>query len=231
MNPIILAMLVMAGDTSYYARQKIFGAGDGAATTPPATTPAPTPTGSWREGSWGSWSSTCSPTATRTKPVECVASGDVVPDAQCSGTKPTSSETEGLYTGCADMIQNGGFATLDGWTGTGGYSLSYRYAAIGNALRMNGSQQISTTSYPLVAGKTYELTMACEAVANSRNYCHLTGSVTVDGKVSSFRKGTTGYLSIQDKYVTVVGTGTPATVTISTEVGVYVDNVTLKPIS
>lgn len=59
----------------------------------------------WVPGTWSGWSSTCSGTATRTRTVTCTRKGgDSTPlgvaDARCTGTKPGTSETTSVTSGC-----------------------------------------------------------------------------------------------------------------------------------
>lgn len=56
---------------------------------------------SWSASGWGSWSSTCSASASRSRSVSCRRSdGTTVADSSCSGTKPSSSESSAVYSGC-----------------------------------------------------------------------------------------------------------------------------------
>lgn len=60
----------------------------------------------WAPGSWGAWSSECSTTATRSRIVTCqrTGPGSTVTEADASnctvGTKPATSETSSIQTGC-----------------------------------------------------------------------------------------------------------------------------------
>ena len=63
---------------------------------------------SWQTGSWSAYSSTCSTSATRTRSVYCRRSnGSTVPDSNCSGTRPASSQTTAVYSGCSYSWQTG----------------------------------------------------------------------------------------------------------------------------
>ena len=54
----------------------------------------------WKIGEWSEWSQQCGE-ATRTRAVMCQRSdGGTVEDAQCSGTRPSSTETSYMTTGC-----------------------------------------------------------------------------------------------------------------------------------
>ena len=57
----------------------------------------------WDQTAWSAWSSTCSATANRTRNAFCVRSdGTTVSDSSCNAsTKPTESQTQGVYTGCS----------------------------------------------------------------------------------------------------------------------------------
>lgn len=61
----------------------------------------------WDSGGWSSWSSTCSATAVRTRPVTCVRDdGMLAGDAACdTGSKPPSHEAKEDYSGCSNRIQ------------------------------------------------------------------------------------------------------------------------------
>ena len=57
----------------------------------------------WIAGNWSNWSSDCSTTSTRTRPVSCQRTfdGSLQPDAACaSGTRPTSTEVSARYGSC-----------------------------------------------------------------------------------------------------------------------------------
>jgi len=68
------------------------------------------------ENDWTPWSGTCSPSATRTRPVACQRDdGEIVNDEMCDGPKPESLQT-GNVTDCTGLMSNGGFeADLTGW--------------------------------------------------------------------------------------------------------------------
>ena len=57
----------------------------------------------WVAGGFGAWSNTCSSNATRTQTVTCRRSdGTTVPNTNCNaGTKPATSETSAVYSGCS----------------------------------------------------------------------------------------------------------------------------------
>lgn len=60
----------------------------------------------------GAWSSTCSATATRTNTVTCVRQDNVtVSDSFCTAsTKPSTNETQGIYTNCSYTPTYGGYS-------------------------------------------------------------------------------------------------------------------------
>ena len=64
----------------------------------------------WLESGFSNWSSTCSASAKRTQTVTCRRSdGTTVSDSNCSsGSKPPTSQTKGIYSGCGyDWITGG----------------------------------------------------------------------------------------------------------------------------
>jgi hypothetical protein len=67
---------------------------------------------------WSAWSSTCSNSATRTRNPQCRRSnGEIVADSFCTAagkTKPTSSETQGVYSSCTYAA--GGTTTNGAWS-------------------------------------------------------------------------------------------------------------------
>ncbi len=69
---------------------------------------------SWNAGSWSGWDSTCSTTANRTRSVTCLRSnGDTVADANCSGTKPATSQTQAVYSSCTYSWNSGSWSAWD----------------------------------------------------------------------------------------------------------------------
>ena len=70
----------------------------------PVETPEPVRpaiTWSWSSGEWSAWSSDCSQTAVRMRAVSCTSSaGAVGQDASCTGSRPASSQTSTIVTGC-----------------------------------------------------------------------------------------------------------------------------------
>jgi len=70
----------------------------------------------WYSSSWSSWSSSCSDNANRTRTVNCredrpSGSDPVVTDGNCSGSKPSSSETQGRYSGCSYYTSYGSWSS------------------------------------------------------------------------------------------------------------------------
>jgi hypothetical protein len=62
---------------------------------------APPHTYSWQPGAWGQWSSQCSDASARTRTVSCQdETGKLSPDASCTATRPETSETKSIRTGC-----------------------------------------------------------------------------------------------------------------------------------
>jgi hypothetical protein len=73
-------------------------------------------TSSWKEGAWSGFSSSCSPTATRTRSITCSRDldGAAQPDASCSAaTRPASSESQAQYAGCSYSYATGEWS---GWS-------------------------------------------------------------------------------------------------------------------
>src|SRR3546814_4068564 len=73
---------------------------------------------SWQAGSWSGYNSSCSSTATRTRAVVCQRNpfGTVVPDSNCTASKPAASEVSAQYGGCSYSAVNwSGWST---WSST-----------------------------------------------------------------------------------------------------------------
>lgn len=73
---------------------------------------------SWSIGTWGSWDSTCSQTAKRTRTVECKRS-DGLPstDGMCTTPKPDTQETAPNVVDCGGILLNQGFENgLGSWS-------------------------------------------------------------------------------------------------------------------
>jgi len=69
----------------------------------------------WADGGWGSWSSTCSANATRSKNYYCRASnGQTVADGNCAGPKPTQSESGEIYSNCTYTTIDHSVGACDG---------------------------------------------------------------------------------------------------------------------
>lgn len=156
-----------AQTTRYYAREYLPNLKNNAATAPATPTPTPTPSGSykWDDLPFGEWSSTCSATATRTKPVNCVdAQNTTVGDAMCvdAGAKPTASEgPKQIVTDCSAEIKNGSFEN-DGanWSLTGDASIRTGNATAGvKALRLfsQGDPGEARQVFATIPGVTYTL--------------------------------------------------------------------------
>lgn len=72
-------------------------------TPSPSSTPTPTPPQApayWSQGSWGAWTPACNKTSSRTRQVQCVRDGNLVPEAECTGTRPDAVENGGNTVGC-----------------------------------------------------------------------------------------------------------------------------------
>ena len=71
----------------------------------------------WQTGSFGSWNNTCTSSATRSRNVTCRrGDGTTVSDSNCNpGTKPATSETSAVYSGCSYNWVESGFGN---WNST-----------------------------------------------------------------------------------------------------------------
>jgi hypothetical protein len=70
---------------------------------------------SWSIGEWSEWDSTCSENATRTRVVRCERNdGTFVDDSFCLETKPTTSDTQQILTGCSFSWVENGFGECQG---------------------------------------------------------------------------------------------------------------------
>ena len=69
----------------------------------------------WVAGTWNAWNNTCTANSTRTQNYYCRASnGQTVADGNCTGPKPTNSETAPNYTGCTYTLVDSGTGACDG---------------------------------------------------------------------------------------------------------------------
>ncbi|WP_298841737.1 hypothetical protein [uncultured Salinicola sp.] len=69
----------------------------------------------WVAGTWNAWGNTCTANSTRTQNYYCRASnGQTVADGNCTGPKPTNSETAPNYTGCTYTLVDSGTGACDG---------------------------------------------------------------------------------------------------------------------
>ena len=96
---------------------------------------------SWAQGGFGSWSSSCSNTATRTQSVWCRrdVDGATVADGNCTAPRPASSQTAGQYGSCGYAA--GG--TPSGWSGwNSGCSASATRTRQYQCVRSNDGGQI-----------------------------------------------------------------------------------------
>lgn len=78
----------------------------------------------WKTSSWSSWSSTCSDNATRTRSVWCERSDgyhDPV-TTNCSGSKPATSQTAEVTTGCSYTWETSSWGSCTGGAGTWQYT-------------------------------------------------------------------------------------------------------------
>lgn len=139
---------------------------------PSATKTTPTYAGctfSWKTGEWGSWSSTCSNTATRNRTVECVRSdGTTVSYGDCPGTMPAQKDgPTKIVTDCGGVLTNPGFeaGSLQGWTvgrtGTVGYPTISTSPVHGGSYSMAFANASNTSwaeqSFQTQPGVTYTL--------------------------------------------------------------------------
>ena len=91
-SAIVAAVPAAANAQDYYAREHIAGL---------KPIGSPEASFSWSVGSWSDWSSTCARNAVRTRSVICRDdNGQAANDAACSGSKPESSQTQTIQTGC-----------------------------------------------------------------------------------------------------------------------------------
>lgn len=66
-------------------------------------------------GNWGAWNSTCSTSATRTRPAQCTRkyNGKSLDEAQCAGITKDASQTQQVLTGCTYKWNVGEFGSYD----------------------------------------------------------------------------------------------------------------------
>lgn len=141
------------------------------------------PTYKWTYGEWGNWDSTCSPTASRTRNVECVSEGSVVDNSLCSAPDmPDVAETGPVSSGCTEYLLNGSFDAvivpgdayyggLDHWSAEGDVRM-YRATNGPTWPRLYAGASVSQTTWaPLDAGATYMLEYSfANSTGGSSNY-------------------------------------------------------------
>lgn len=223
------AFIAEASAQTYYARTKLHVVRtDASVPTVPDGPPA-----QWSTGNWSSWSSTCSANAVRTRPVSCQAGGETVDDGQCAAAeRPEASESDGIYTGCTEMVTDGAFRNgLYNWA-WGNAGITQTGGSDGNVANLNGSGgYVTQTTLPLVAGRRYALSAMCVSSVNTGNRCNMGYSVTAGGK--TLLTGThaqSSRINVKIALGTVTGTDEPAVVRIygtASASHFYLDNVSL----
>lgn len=137
---------------------------------------------SWSTGSWSSWSSTCSSSATRTRTVRCLRS-DVTnaADSYCSGTKPATSETASVMTGCVCNSTPTLTLTQPGKISSGtGRSLTTT-TSFGSGQDLSGYTCAATAKF-IISGTTYNMSVSGSApLTGSTNMCSASKTITVSG--------------------------------------------------
>jgi hypothetical protein len=217
---------------TYYARARLDPLPKAANGSPNAPqTPADGADGpQWSPGAWSSWSSTCSPTATHTRTVQCKDGDAVVADSMCTGTRPEASGTEEVYSGCGNMVKNGSFDQgIDHWSGL---TARMNYTNLGNSGLIPVGGTATTVTYPLEAGRSYALATACEASGGWAYWCYLKITVTVNGaQVASGSFAGDARAGSPRSFGSFTSGGGPATLTIQNtgQRPMFVDLISIKP--
>lgn len=219
------AMPSLAMAQNYYARERLMtkkaqaanpdGSGSTTPTTPtPAPTPTPTPTpepAEWVTGVWSDYSSQCSPTAVRTRSVQCIiggeVSGTVVADSECAGAKPQASQTSEIYGGCTNYLWNPNLLEQAAyWTVTGSYVIT-RVTSGDNQFELAAGSAASQVSIaPMEAGVPYEFKFTSNTYANINIKVIANGTALVNQTFNN---------AMFNKVVSFVGTGSNVTVMIT----------------
>ena len=114
-----------------------------------------TPNGpKWSVSDWGSWSSSCSADAFRSRTVMCMEGESILDDSVCTEPKPLSSEIEDRFGSC-DFTINGTFESgTAGWTGPSPATVEDAFS--GNLAFFGRGSFTYTFAQPLPAG-LYEI--------------------------------------------------------------------------
>jgi hypothetical protein len=112
----------------------------------------------WVQGGFTPWSSTCSPSATRTQTVVCRRSDNSTArdEKYCTETKPPVKEGPAtVVTSCGGTVNNAGFetGTLDGWV-IGAYFPASR--PIISTMSHSGGYSVTMPANPKWSGTEYE---------------------------------------------------------------------------
>jgi hypothetical protein len=136
----------------------------------------------WNRGDWSNWDSYCSFNAKRSRIVQCQRSDGTVASSEslCTSTKPTTSETAVITTGCANLVQDGGFesttsipqgTTFSGqWakqTSAGTIALSSNAYTGSKSVLISGGGILYQSPVSISVTGTYTITFACRSNTGS----------------------------------------------------------------
>jgi hypothetical protein len=188
----------------------------------------------WDADEFGSFDSTCSSVATRTRTVLCKLNGATVADGQCTGSKPPSSEVTAQSTGCGSALQNGTFETgsYAGWSTAGDVvmrntnnGVDPNWGVDGNytaEVRQGGS--ISQALGGTKAGGQYRLSFSWRPTGTQAN---TTLRVIVPGRSVNFT-GVSSNVSWREETVTFAGAASNGIQFTTPLATAYVDRVRIE---
>lgn len=200
----------------YYMRALIPGVKKASAGQPPASDQVP---GTWTYGPYGSWSSSCSRNAVRTRTAACTVDGKTVDEARCTTPKDVTSENDTQTSGCATLIVNGTFDSgkTSPWSGGRLFGGSQNYGADGSLFVIGAApnETVSQTVSGLDSGQRYVLRFSCKD-----HNSYMNKAVTSIGSTSAVIACSGGWSA---KTLTFVATSPTMTVSFSNPMTTFLD--------
>lgn len=195
----------------------------------------------WVEGGFTPWSSTCSPSATRTQDVICRRSDNSIARDEkfCTKTKPPVKEgPTSVVSSCGGNVNNPGFetGTLDGWV-PGAYFAASK--PVISTMSHSGGYSVTMPANPNWSGTNYESIEQTVPTKVGQKYtlsfwAYIT---TTEGVVMAFNGSNYGTIYSQNKWSqgSVSFTANSTTLRIGAYAvirgqAVYLDDFTLTPV-